>query len=152
MLPIYLSGGEIAIVDDVDYTRVAHFNWRVMRSRNGLVLYAMKDSEPRMMHRLILNANDGELIDHKNGCGLDNRRSNIIIATGQQNATNQRRHRDGKSFGVDLLGKKWRARLAGQYIGLFETQFEAELAYDRAALEKYGDKARLNHPDEREVT
>lgn len=150
MRPIYLSGGEIAIVDEKDYELVIPFSWRITRKHG--TTYAMKDTYPRLMHRLILDANDDEIVDHENGYGLDNRRSNIAITTVQRNNTNQRRHRQGKTFGVDQLGKKFRARLAGQYIGLFDTQFEAELAYDRAALEKYGDKARLNHPDDREVT
>ena len=151
--PIFLSGGEIALVDDIDYELVSRHSWRVKRNRGRV--YAMKDSQPRLMHRLILNAPDGLMVDHKNGCGLDNRRRNIMVVTAQGNNTNRHYHRAGRSFGVDRMGNKWRARLAGQYIGLFDTQLEAELAYDRAALEKYGTLARFNHPETsglREVT
>lgn len=75
---------------------------------------------------------------------------------------NRRRSLEAKSkyWGVSQETKsgKWRARIAqreGQfgketrlYLGLFDTELAAAHAYDTKARELYGDKARLNFPDE----
>ena len=42
-----------------------------------------------MFHRELLNLQDGEIRDHKNGNGLDNRISNLRPATHSQNMCNQ---------------------------------------------------------------
>ncbi len=57
--------------------------------------------------------------------------------------------RSGKQFssqyrGVVRKGNYWRAKLAGQRLGRFNTQEEAALAYNKAAIDRYGIKAKVN--------
>jgi hypothetical protein len=59
------------------------------------------------------------------------------------------RKNKSQSRGVSHKGnlkKPWMAMIAGTVIGYFETEEAAAAAYDRAALERYGDRAILNSP------
>lgn len=55
-----------------------------------------------------------------------------------------------KFIGTWLNRKKWQAAIRHDkicyYLGRYETQEEAALAYDKKALELYGEKAKLNFP------
>ena len=104
------------------------------------------------MHRLILNAKPGELVDHWDGNGLNNRRRNLRPATNSQNLHNRRRTRAKSGFcGVWRSGKSsvpWVASIHVKnkaiYLGRFETPEEAARVYDAAAKEHYGEFASLN--------
>jgi hypothetical protein len=97
------------------------------------------------------------LTDHINGDGLDNRRTNLRQATPTQNNANCgiRGHNTSGYKGVSLRpdrGNRWRAtiRIHGlqYFLGLFDDVEDAARAYDAAALELFGDFARLNFPEE----
>lgn len=120
----------------------------------------------RLMHRVILARMAGrslrrsEFCDHISGDGLDNRRSNLRIATNSQNQANRAAQgsRDGspcssryKGVSFDRERGKWRAAVGtkGRYFrGRFDTEEEAALAYNRAAVERWGEFAQLNEVGE----
>ena len=96
--------GELVIVDEVDYPKISKYKWTILRQkRQGYTIryvtrkiYENGDwSTARMiyLHREIMNPDDGMVVDHINGDGLDNRRENLRIVTHQQNALNRRRGR-----------------------------------------------------------
>lgn len=94
---VYLQDGAIAIVSKRDVDTVRGFHWRT--DKIGKCVYAvafrplskMRGKKKVYMHNLIL----GVPTDHKNGSGLDNRRSNIRPADKSQNAKNCWFHRAG---------------------------------------------------------
>lgn len=104
------------------------------------------------MHRVIMDAAPDALVDHINGNGLDNRRCNLRFATRTENQCNRRLTKTNASGykGVRLHRQsgKWsaRIRLDGRVVslGYFCAAEEAAHAYDRAAIELFGEFAKTN--------
>lgn len=105
----------------------------------------------------------GFLVDHINGDKLDNRRSNLRLATKSDNEANKKKRRtqggkapSSKYKGVskDQDGRKkcWRAiasREGKSYrLGSFYSEEEAARAYNVKALELFGEFALLNEIEE----
>ncbi len=158
MKEIPLTQGLVARIDDGDYESLAAFRWSAHRS-GGSVVYARRrtllgeclPTRHITMHRLLI---PGVEVDHRNGDGLDNRRSNLRVATHAENGANQRvpvnsttgfkgvsKRRDSKNWAA-------RIRIAGRlvHLGMFETAESAARAYDHCAREQYGAFAALNFP------
>lgn len=156
-----LTRGYVAIVDADDYERVmAAGSWCANDSSTSHVVYAQKgvrgdDHVQRTvsMHTFLTG---WAMVDHRNGNGLDNRRANLREATVSSNAMNRRRRSDNSSGfkGVSLRKSngKWRASVSvggsRKWLGEFPSALEAARAYDAAALEHYGEFARLNFPNQ----
>lgn len=106
----------------------------------------------------------GYLIDHINQDKLDNRRTNLRLATRSQNEANKKKRRTqagknklgskykGVTFSKDNKANPWRAIIIcdkkRNNIGYFPEEKEAALAYDKEAYKMFGDYAFLNFPDE----
>lgn len=109
-----------------------------------------------LLHRFIVGAPDGLEVDHKNGDGLDCRRSNLRLATRTQNAANRSKQWGTVSRfkGVYLNRKtgKWQAQIwceKKQFRGrIVETEEEAARDYDRLAVIHAGEFASLNFPED----
>lgn len=99
-----------------------------------------------------MDATAGVIVDHIDGDGLNNCRSNLRVATAAGNARNRRKSQRSPGYkGVmyDPKGKRhWRAyiRCDGKkrHLGSFATAQEAAMAYNRAAITLFGEFARLN--------
>lgn len=136
-----------AKVDREDFERVTRLRWYAWRSA-GLV-YARSTRDKLAMHRFVLgDIPSGMVVDHINGDGLDNRRSNLRICTQRENSRNRGAKRGfrGVSWKADI--GRWRARIMVDRreisLGAFDTQESAAAAYNEAAIEHYGAFARLN--------
>jgi HNH endonuclease len=155
---IDLTHGLFAIIDANDLHIVCTFEWRAKWDNHSKTYYACagprngKTRRHIQMHRLLMGLEQGDplQVDHKNGNGLDNRRSsNIRVATVQQNSFNNKR-KSGKSGkrGVQSLGpnRNWRARIRENgkdvHLGVFSTPEEAYAVYCAAVKEKRGEFGR----------
>jgi hypothetical protein len=108
------------------------------------------DNREYKAHRLAWFYMTGEWpspeIDHINGDGLDNRWSNLRLATKSQNKANNRRYKNNKSGfkGVSwsVEAQKWHATIQVKgkqiYLGRFTDIREAAEAYRKAAAEHHG--------------
>jgi len=109
------------------------------------------------MHRIIMDAEKGEEIDHRDGNGLNNQRCNLRLCTHRQNLMNRRKtHKrcSSKFRGVswEKRSGKWCAQIMIHYrhihLGYFDDEVLAALAYNEAATKHFGEFAHLNEIDE----
>lgn len=144
-----------AVVDEKDAFQGEHA-WHAIEAANGK-LYARradyKTGRRRnlFLHREIMQAPFDMEVDHRNGDSLDCRRSNLRLATRQQNMCNMRRpsHNTSGFKGVaKAMSGRWRAFIKINrkqlHLGVFDRKRDAAKAYDRAALEHFGEFANLN--------
>lgn len=100
---IPLTKGKVTIVDAGDYEFLSQWNWFSLNdyyaARTKYI--GMFNGKPKRitikMHQVLMNAPEGFEIDHINGDGLDNRRSNLRICTHQQNIWNRRAQKGSTS-------------------------------------------------------
>lgn len=160
---IPLTQCQNALVDASDYDWLMQWNWFASWSKNTKSFYAMRRiwingrDKTIPMHRQILGLklDDPRQGDHKEpGQTLNNRRSNLRIATQSQNQQNSNKQANNKSGfkGVSLRKdtNKWTAHICvngkDRNLGYFEDRTEAARAYDAAALRCFGEFAHLNFP------
>jgi hypothetical protein len=154
---IPLTQGKVAIVDICDAERVSAYQWCALKSRH--TWYAktnwQKGDRTRTaidLHRFVLEPPSGISVNHANGEGLDCRRSNLRFATRSQNGRSSKRRTDNtsgfKGASWDKINRNWRANIwlngRGRFLGCFHSKEEAAAAYDRAAIQFFGEFARVN--------
>lgn len=155
---IPLTQGKFAVVDAEDYERLAQHKWHCRKAKNNFYAFRRKQNKMVSMHREIINAPEGLLVDHIDGNGLNNRKGNVRLCTYAQNACNRRPNRNTRSKykGVSFhkRDKKWEAQIMwngkGIYLGRFDNEIEAAVTYDRKAEELFGEFAYLNFAKGRE--
>lgn len=113
-----------AIIDEEDYPLIKDHKWRPMKSptKGRDLFYAVRDVYKEgkrttlTMHRVILFPPKSYVIDHINGDGLDNRKSNLRAVTQRENLHNQHFKYASKYPGVnwDKGTKKWKASLTNR--------------------------------------
>jgi hypothetical protein len=155
---IYLGEKEWTIVDADTYYRFGNLKWCIRGNRNTFYAVRFVKTGPGRtklvnLHREIMCAPAGLLVDHINGDGLDNRRANLRLATHSQNAINRRRDKSKTSsrfVGVSFkkLDGRWAARINYKgktlSLGRFDSEIAAAKAYDAAAKKYHGEFACLN--------
>ncbi len=159
MKEIPLSQGLVALVDDEDYEELSQYNWHAYKHRN--TYYAIRNlpiypglRTTAKMHRQVMRAQTDEMIDHRNGNGLDNQKHNLRIASSSQNAANKRARigstSEYKGVSWHKQHGKWYAAICIKrkqiFLGLFTDEVEAAKAYDRGAREHFGEFAKTNFP------
>lgn len=138
-----------AIVDDEDGFRIlCEYNLRLRK--DGYVVATNRGTKANIrLHRLVIGANDDQVVDHINRTPLDCRKANLRACTQSENMGNSAPHIDKthtKFKGVywHKGAKKWMASCSDKYLGLYECETEAAATYDRAAIAKWGEFARTN--------
>lgn len=146
-------------IDNEDYDDVMKYSWHIIKSKNAF--YARKNKHigiingkqkqtKTFLHRFILDITNPKIfIDHINHNGLDNRKENLRIVTSEQNQYNRKPNKimrgktpTSKYKGVawHKLENKWISNIQingnRKYLGYFIHEYEAHLAYKKAA-EKY---------------
>lgn len=156
---IPLTKGKIAVVDLKDYECLKQYKWYATCSDGRYYAYRSFNKSCMSMHRYIMNAPKDKVVDHIDGNGLNNRRSNLRICVIRENVHNCRgRYKTSKYKGVHWNKKagKWVSSITekGKYrfLGHFKNEIEAAKVYDKAAKKSFCEFAYLNFPDEVEMT
>lgn len=165
MIEIPVSKGKYtALIDDEDFALVSQYKWRAYKGGNpgerGTV-YAIAHTpmvsgkrSNVIMHRLIMNAPKGVLVDHRDFYGLNNQKYNLRLANDEQNSQHQRKVSGSsssfKGVSLDKRHGTWKCyiNIATKlvWIGQFKTEIEAAMAYDEAVVKHHGEFAVLNLP------
>lgn len=164
MKTIQLTQGKVALVDDEDYELLCKFKWYAVYDGNNWYAQRLdysKETKKRNcipIHRFVMKAEKGQIIDHKNGNGLDCQKHNLRISTRSQNGANRKsaKNSTSKYLGVSLKIDKrsnysrWRAGITHNkkniHIGLFNNEENAATAYNIFAEKYHGDFAKFNVP------
>lgn len=160
VIEVPLTQGQVAIIDREDWDLVKAYNWQAVYSKTTNTYYAdtsiRENGKQRKvrMHRLILGASKGTLVDHINGNTLDNRRSsNLRLCNHSQNSANKRKciNSSSRFKGVSRAGNKWQAEIAFNkqrcYLGVFKTPEAAHAVYCEAAIMLHGKFANFGEMD-----
>lgn len=140
-----LTKGHEAIIDVRDLYLVEDKNWCALAQ--GHTTYAVRADYSTgkyklvYMHRHLQSAPDGLEVDHIDGNGLNNSRSNLRVVSRAQNAKNLGAYNNNtsgfKGASFHKASGKWQAQIrdkgAIEYLGLFETASDAHEAYVDAA-------------------
>lgn len=156
---IELTKGYTTIVDDDDYEWLSEWSWYAHFNRPESV-YAARGNSPGQkpnlvkMHRAIMGIDDPKVqVDHINGNKLDNRRSNLRLASNAQNHWNLTGLRADNTSGFkgitwDKERDRWMAQIRANrqqiFLGYFDDPAEAARTYDIAARFHFGDFACTN--------
>ena len=160
MQEIELTQGMVAKVDDEDYDWLNQWKWHVHEGTK--TYYARRNIKINgktrsgvYMHRVIMKASKGVQVDHKSGNGLNCQKDNIRLCTSLQNNRNRKKHPNTTSTSIYKgvhwykAYNKWQCRirtgLKQKHLGYFNSEVEAAVAYNQAALKYHGEFARLNN-------
>lgn len=149
--------GLIVAVDAEDLELLAPYRWYALPGKHTTYAYTIVGKRPEKrtaiyMHRLVMGASCGTQVDHIDGNGLNDCKSNLRTVNQTQNNMNQSACRVGSSRfkGVrwHKRGHKWAAQIKlpdkAVHLGLFTDELDAARAYNAAAIEHFGAYCKLN--------
>jgi hypothetical protein len=154
---IPLTRGQFAQVDDWNYDWLMQWKWYA--NKIGDTFYVRRESNyvdgkrhHVHMHREIMHTPDNLMVDHIDHNGLNCLEENMRNCTHQQNQCNRRKKENCKSkyVGVVYESKKKLYRACVRTMGIrynlgrFKSEENAAHAYDKKAVELFGEFANLN--------
>lgn len=152
----YIKGHEVLIDKDkveLVYGRKWHLSRHINESPYLASNYKIQNKWYKiLLHRLLLNAEKEQIVDHINGNTLDNRISNLRFCTSADNAKNRRSYKGLSKYKGVILKTYKNTRYIAQirsdkhniHIGSFSSEIEAAKAYNQAAIKYHGEFANLN--------
>jgi hypothetical protein len=153
---IPLTQGLFAEVSDEDFAELSQHRWCAARDHN--TYYAVRTKTNNgvhthiRMHREVIKAEKGQIVDHKDRNTLNNTRGNLRICDALGNSRNRKVRSDSRTGlkGVYLITRygRFQARITlgsdEVSLGVFPTAIEAAEAYNKAAKKHFGEYAFLN--------
>ncbi len=138
--------GHMVLMDCADFEMFDPSELRVRKVRNKWYCHSAKTG--LLIHRTIMGAKSGQMVDHENGNGLDNQRNNLRFCTNSQNQPNSNPQSHLQFKGIYESHGRFNARIKVEGVrislGSFTNARDAAIAYDKAAIEKFGEYARTN--------
>lgn len=162
MVKLNLECGVSVLVDEQDVdlvmSRQWHLNNKIKSQRESGASYRYLHHSKGSLHRVIMSAKRGQVVDHINGDVYDNRRSNLRICTNAENVRNAKKRSPStatsifKGVGFEKHKNRWRATITvdwkTKHLGYFESELAAAKAYDIASEKYHGEFGRKNFVDQ----
>lgn len=135
------------MIDDEDFDLVSKYSWTIKYTNNkpyvhGYLLgHSNGKTKRHYLHRLIMNADKTQIIDH-----IDDQKSNLRFCTLKQNAHNKKKGVNNTSGYKGVFKSKYgyKAYLRQKYLGESKHPYVAALLYDVEAKKQFGEFARCN--------
>jgi len=148
MKKLPLTRGKYLLIDDDQLHLISKYKLFCRGSEKlPYAAFVIKKGNGKYVHRFIIKAKKGQIVDHINGNSLDCRKKNLRIVSHRKNILNSslikkrpvgirgtEKTKSGKWSAVIRIGNHKKLRL-----GLFSTQKEASSAYEKA-VKKYHEK------------
>ena len=141
------------LISPEDEKKLTSYSWRPKVGRNNLYFFS-RIGKGIMMHRVVMNAKKGQIIDHINGNTLDNRRENLRVVTPQQSSIN-RILNGGSSLYKGVFRRKneinWSIKISNKnklrnFSGI-KNEKVAALVYDLVSYDTFGEYTKFNLPE-----
>lgn len=147
MREIELTKGKVAKVSDEDFELLSQRLWQYGTGYAIGTTGKDPNRKREMMHRVIMNAPKGMEVDHIDGDGLNNQRSNLRIVTRAENLRG--RHR---AWGKIKYKGVTQVRGEKEYLAVIRVRCsspeEAARMFDKLYRAAYGDSPSLNFPQD----
>jgi len=143
MLEIKLTQGKFAMVDDEDFETLNNHKWFIKKDSNTCYAYRKQTTNNKRktvyIHSIIMETPKGMQIDHIDGNGLNNCKSNLRVVTFRQNMQNRHVSKTSQYLGVSKFRNKWIAHIGingkAKYLGIYIIEEDARDAYLNALCE-----------------
>lgn len=132
---IELSQDQVTQVDADEFETLSKYKWYAQWDKGTQSFYAVRSSGRVKMHRVIMSAPVGLVVDHIDGNTLDNRKENLRLVTFRENQQNRHRPKSSVYPGVSWHkgNSLWRTciQVEGKrlYLGYYATEREAFDSY-----------------------
>lgn len=146
----YTEDGDEFWFDKEDFELIKSYYWYY--DTNGYITTRPTNSSEIKLHRLVMDAKNGIVIDHKDhpygsDKKIDNRKCNLRYATDSQNAMNRHMHSNNtsgvKGVGWNKSSQKWAAYICKNYkqihLGYYDDFEDAVNARKKAERELFGE-------------
>lgn len=147
---VVLTKGYESMIDLADVDLISRWRWSAVEMRAGAYARRNRLGKSVPLHRFLMGEPDGLCIDHINGNTLDNRRSNLRVATVAQNGWNARKRTDNSTGARGVShhprDRRFHANIRSNgrkvFLGSFASLEEASVAYEHAARQLRGEFVR----------
>jgi len=142
-----------ALVDADDKYKVEGYKWALIVSKTSQYVMRSHKYKIRQLHNIIFgDVPNGFEVDHEDRDTLNNRKSNLRLATRSLNNANSKMRKTNTSGFKGVSWCKQKGKYIGQiamnnkhfYLGCSDDPIELAIKYNEAALEHFGEFARLN--------
>ena len=154
---IPLTQGQFAKVDDDMYDSLIKHKWMAQYSPITKTYYATRNGSRKngirnkiiRMHRMIINVEDGKIVDHRDHDTLNNQVTNLRPCSYSENMANSRVLAGKSGYrGVYPKGSRWSSKIVVNgvfiYLGQFKCKHEAAKEWNIISLWHHGEFAYQN--------
>jgi hypothetical protein len=151
---------KFTLIDDEDFDLLNQFQWEITTNNyvRAKIDYINTKEKRVYLHRFLMKPPINKFVDHIDGNPLNNQKCNLRVCTARENVINSKRHgKYSKYKGVSYCStekrkKRWVAACEVNNkritIGRYYTEKEAADAYNKKALELFGEFAKINKINE----